>query len=64
MSVDVSPPKKDLYFFDYISQKYKIISTDEQRKIFCVDLMELYQHGSWPMSVPNLHVQMLYYRMP
>ena len=47
--------KNVLYFFYNIAQR---TLTKEWREIFRVDI-ELYQHGSWPISVQNL--QMLYY---
>ena len=48
--------KNVLYFFYNIAQR---TSTEEWREIFRVDI-ELYQHGSYPISVQNL--QMLYYK--
>ena len=47
--------KNVLYFFYNIAQR---TSTEERREIFRVDI-ELYKHGSQPISVQNL--QMLYY---
>ena len=51
----ISIRKNVLYFFYNIAQK---TLTEEWREIFRVD-KELYQHGSKPISVQNLH--MLYY---
>ena len=48
--------KNVLYFFYNIAQR---TLTEEWREIFRVDI-ELYQHGSYPISVQNL--QMLYYK--
>ena len=48
--------KNVLYFFYNIAQR---TLTEEWREIFRVDI-ELYQHGSQPISVQNL--QMLYYK--
>ena len=48
--------KNVLYFFYNIAQR---TLTEEWREIFRVDI-ELYQHGSLPISVQNL--QMLYYK--
>ena len=48
--------KNVLYFFYNIAQR---TLTEERREIFRVDI-ELYQHGSQPISVQNL--QMLYYK--
>ena len=49
--------KNVLYFFHNMAQR---TSTKEWREIFRVDI-ELYQHGSWPISVQNLHL--LYYKL-
>ena len=49
--------KNVLYFFYNIAQR---TSTEERREIFRVDI-ELYKHGSQPISVQNL--QMLYYKL-
>ena len=49
--------KNVLYFFYNIAQR---TSTKEWREIFRVDI-ELYQHGSYPISVQNLHL--LYYNI-
>ena len=49
--------KNVLYFFYNIAQR---TLTEEWREIFRVDI-ELYQHGSYPISVQNL--QMLYYKI-
>ena len=49
--------KNVLYFFYNIAQR---TSTEKWREIFRVDI-ELYQHGSYPISVQNL--QMLYYKV-
>ena len=48
--------KNVLYFFYKIAQR---TLTEKWREIFRVDI-ELYQHGSQPISVQNL--QMLYYK--
>ena len=48
--------KNVLYFFYNITQR---TLTEKWRQIFRVDI-ELYQHGSEPISVQNL--QMLYYK--
>ena len=59
MSVDITVyqyGKNVLYFFYNIAQR---TLTEEWRKISRVDI-ELYQHGSYPISVQNL--QMLYYK--
>ena len=59
MSVDITVyqyGKNVLYFFYNIAQR---TLTEEWREIFGVDI-ELYQHGSQPISIQNL--QMLYYK--
>jgi hypothetical protein len=43
-------------FLDFL---YNIAQRNIKKEIFRVDI-ELYQHGSWPISVQNL--QMLYYK--
>jgi hypothetical protein len=47
------------YLGNFLDFLYNIAQRNIKKEIFRVDI-ELYQHGSWPISVQNL--QMLYYK--